>query len=154
MTLPSSPNKNLQNLERAGALKAEPTSRQEIAGFLSGAADALGDSKQPHLSVSGHFKLAYDAAHALALVALRAHDYRPAQGPGHRRIVFQSLQHTVHAPAELWRTLDKYHDKRNASEYGGIVNVSSAEANDLIDTTDKLHRLVMDWLKKNRPELL
>lgn len=149
-----SPNKNLQNLEKVGALKPEPTSKQEISGFLGGASDYLRDSNHAGLSPPSRFKLAYDAAHALALAALRANDYRPSQGPGHRKIVFQSLAHTIGAPDALWRTLDKYHDKRNAKEYGGLIQVSPTEATDMVDTTKKLLVLLSEWLSKNRPELL
>jgi len=152
--LPSSPNPNLQNLERVGSLKAEPASKQEIAGFLNGASDYLRDCGQPALSAASRFKLAYDAVHALALTALRANGYRPAQGPGHRRIVFQSLQHTVSAPASLWLTLDKYHDKRNASEYAGLINVSAAEADDIAALAGELNARVKAWLRSQRPDLL
>lgn len=74
----NSPAEKLKNLEKVGSLKREPTSREEIQGFLSGAHTYLQDSQNLANSAASRFQLAYSAAHALALVALRAHGYRPA----------------------------------------------------------------------------
>jgi hypothetical protein len=89
----------LDNLVKTGQLKAEPTSKSELAGFLANADQSLVDARISGLSSANCFKLAYDAAHALALAAMRAHGYRPGSGPGHRAIVFQSLVHTIGASA-------------------------------------------------------
>ncbi|MDH3673042.1 MAG: hypothetical protein OES46_18085 [Gammaproteobacteria bacterium] len=48
---------------------------------------------------------------------------------------------------------DKYHTKRNASEYAGILNVSENETEDLVNTTETLLELVVGWLKMNRSDL-
>jgi hypothetical protein len=148
------PSENLRNLEKRELLKREPTSRKEIGGFLKAAQTYLNDSKQPALSAASRFKLAYDAAHALALTALRTHNYRPSGEKGHRAIVFQTLPHTVSADVALWRTLDKYHTKRNALEYAGLLDVSENEAEDLVNTTEALLEVVLGWLKANKPDLL
>lgn len=60
-----------------------------------------------------------NAAHALALAALRFHGYRS----GSRYLVFQCLQHTVDLPVEQWRVLDQAHRKRNLAEYEGYMDV-------------------------------
>lgn len=150
----NSSQENLRNLEKAGSLKREATSPNEIQGFLASANALLADSKNINLSSPGRFSLAYDATYALALIALRLHDLRPAEGKGHRFIVFQCLAHTIDAPAEIWASLGKAHNKRNASVYGGLVEASSSETKDLIRTADELHGLVIGWLKANRPDLL
>lgn len=149
-----SPQEKLANLEKAGLLKSEATSKKEIEGFLAAAKSRLADSKNAQISFAGRFSLAYDAAYALALLALRANGFRPAEGKGHRFIVFQCLAHTVGVPSAIWASLSKAHEKRNASVYSGLVEASVAETEDLIATTDKLFELATDWLKKNRPDLL
>lgn len=53
------------------------------------------------------FDLAYNAAHALALAALRWHGYRSEN----RYLVFQALAHTVGFPPAKWRVLDLCHNK-------------------------------------------
>lgn len=144
----------LDNLVATGRLKREPTSRDEIAGFLASAAVSLADAQVPALSSQGRFKHAYDAAHALALVALRANGYRPEKGLGHRAIVFQLLAHTIGADPRLWSTLDRYHTKRNRSEYGGMIDASDAEARDLLALARELEAALLEWLRTHHTSLM
>ena len=104
--------------------------------------------------MASRFSLAYDAAHALALIALRVHGYRPGRGLGHRMVVFSTLVHTVASPAAECAALLRYHTKRNSSEYAGLVNASEAEARDLIEVTGALRDRVRAWLGAHRPDLL
>ena len=145
---------NLANLARAGLLAAEPTSAEEVGRLLQGSDAQLRDSLTTSLSAPSRFVLAYGAAHALALAALRAEGYRPVASKGHRKVIFQVLEATAGAPRELWLALDRYHDRRNAAEYEGAPPASEAEAKDLVALTTKLHRLVLDRLRRNRPEFL
>lgn len=68
-------------------LKAEPPDRMEFAGLCRSGLARLKDAGTPALSLEGRFDLAYNAAHALCLAALRWHGYRS----GNRYIVFQLL---------------------------------------------------------------
>lgn len=74
------------------------------------------------LSLDSRFDLAYNAAHAFSLAALRWHGYRSEN----RYTVFQCLEHTVKLPPELWRVLDQAHRKRNLAEYEGHLEVDQA----------------------------
>jgi hypothetical protein len=67
------------------------------------------------LPTARRFDLAYNAAHALSLAALRWHGYRPDE----RYIVFQALAHTLQMTPEEWRVLDQAHRRRNRFEYAG-----------------------------------
>jgi hypothetical protein len=80
------------------------------------------------LSLEGRFDLAYNAAHALCLAALRWHGYRPAN----RYIVFQVLPHTLGLGAEVWRVLAKCHEVRNLGEYEGDLNIDDRLLMDLL----------------------
>lgn len=88
----------------------------------------LADAGNAALSLEGRFDLAYNAAHALCLAALRRHGYRSTN----RYIVFQLLPHTLRLGPEVWRVLAKCHDMRNQSEYEGILNVDERIVVDLI----------------------
>ena len=143
----------LDDLIRSGRLRREPTSPQEIARFLASARTSLADASIPALSPSGRFKHAYDAAHALALCALRAHGLRPASVPGHRAVVFEALEASVAAERKLWATLVRYHTRRNKSEYEGLATVSDAEARELLALATTLEERVTTWLVKFRPQL-
>lgn len=144
----------LANLVKTGQLKAEPTSRDELAGYLGHAAQCLNDAALAGISASGRFEFAYTAAHALALAALRANGVRPDQGPGHRAIVFQSLAHTIGAPEDLWSVLNRYHTKRNKSEYVQWTEVTASEAADLLKLAGVLETRVRGWLKIHHPKFL
>ncbi|WP_291990367.1 hypothetical protein [Candidatus Accumulibacter sp. ACC007] len=144
----------LENLVRIGQLKLEPPSDDEIATALRKAAIYLADAGIPSLSPPGRFMLACDAAHALAFAALRASGYRPDSGRGHRAVVFQTLAITVKAPPQIWITLDRYHTRRNASEYGGMAEASAGEADDLLATARALQDLLRSWLASHRPSAL
>lgn len=131
----------LDNLVRIGQLKPEPPARDEIISYLRKAATYLRDAALDGISPAGRFMLAYDAAHSLAFAALRAKGYRPDAARGHRAVVFQTLETTVGAPKELWVALDRYHTRRNASEYAGMVEASTAEADDLLELAQQLEAL-------------
>ena len=109
----------LDNLVRAGQLKSEPAAQAEIDGLLGSGQRRLADAQNTTLSPESRFDLAYNAAHALSLVALRWHGYRSES----RYLVFQSLAHTLKLPPEQWRVLDQAHRARNLAEYEGETDV-------------------------------
>ena len=109
----------LENLVKTGALKRETGTQSEFDGLLGSGSVRLRDARNEGLAPESCFDLAYNAAHALALAALRWHGYRPDK----RYIVFQALQHTVGISVAVWRVLDKAHRLRNAAEYEGEVSV-------------------------------
>lgn len=119
----------LENLTGPGKpLKAEPPDTKEFAGLMRSGLARLADADNVALSLEGRFDLAYNAAHALCLAALRRHGYRPTN----RYIVFQLLPHTLSLGPEVWRVLAKCHDMRNQSEYEGILDVDERIVVDLI----------------------
>ncbi len=100
-------NKQIENLVRIRQLKAEPASKEEIAGLLRSGVARLEDSKNEALNMESRFDLAYNAAHALSLGSLRAAGYRSEN----RYLVFQCTQHTLNLEPEQWRVLDHAHRK-------------------------------------------
>src|SRR5580658_7261693 len=103
----------LDNLVRIRQLKAEPGAQAEVDGLLRSGNARLKDTQLKGLSLDSRFDLAYNAAHAFSLAALRWHGYRSEN----RYIVFQCLEHTVKLPPQQWRVLDQAHRKRNLAEY-------------------------------------
>lgn len=119
----------LENLSGPGKmLKAEPPDAAEFAGLKRSAHARLKDAANASLSLEGRFDLAYNAAHALCLAALRWHGYRPSN----RYIVFQVLPHTLGLGPEVWRVLAKCHEIRNLGEYEGDLKVDERIATDLM----------------------
>ena len=126
MAMPS-----LDNLVRTGALKTEPPEQSELDGLIWSGLARLEDAANITLSIDGRFDLAYNAAHALSLAALRWHGYRSEN----RYLVFQTLAHTLKLPAEQWRVLDAAHRKRNFVEYEGMADVDEEIVTALIRMT-------------------
>lgn len=113
------PRPQLENLVRIGQLKTESAAESELDGLIRSGIRRLADAERNELSLDSRFDLAYNAAHALALAALRFRGYRSES----RYLVFQCLQHTIDLPREQWRVLDQAHRKRNLAEYEGEMDV-------------------------------
>jgi len=65
----------LENLVAIGTLKREPCSPPEFEGLVRSGEARLLDAANPALAIESRFDLAYNAAHALALAALRRAAY-------------------------------------------------------------------------------
>jgi hypothetical protein len=136
MTIPE-----LDNLVRVNQLKAEAGTQSEFDGLVRSGLARLKDVEQnPGLSQESRFDLAYNAAHALSLAALRWHGYRSE----HRYIVFQCLAHTIKLPASQWRILDQAHRKRNLAEYEGDMDIEESLLAALIEITKEVAKHVQE----------
>lgn len=122
----SSPLDNLTG--PSGDLIGEPPDRAEFDGLCGSAKSRLIDAANISLSLESRFVLAYGAAHAFCLAALRAHGFRPKK----RYIVFQVLPHTLGLGPEVWRILSKAHETRNLGEYEGDLNIDERFVTDLV----------------------
>lgn len=110
----------LERLVKSGILHREAADEDEVESLVASGRVRLVDSENQGLSIESRFDLAYNAAHALALAAIRRSGYRSSK----RYIVFQCLGHTLGIPAEQWRVLDDAHRKRNNAEYEGVFDVN------------------------------
>lgn len=126
----TSPLENLSGPSKP--LAAEPPDAQELEGLRRSGFARLRDARTPTLALESRFDLAYNAAHALCLAALREKGYRAR----HRYIVFQVLPHTLGLGPEVWRVLDKAHHQRNVAEYEGVLDVDERLVTDLIAACD------------------
>lgn len=128
----------LDNLVKIQKLKQEPADQNEFNGMLNSAKRRLQDAKVKGLSEDSQFSLAYGAAHALALAAMRWHGYRS----DNRYLVFQCLQHTIGLDNAKWRVLDKCHKQRNLAEYEGNLEITPQLLDELISVTEELLQAV------------
>ena len=129
---------NLDNLVQIKQLKVEAPDQNEFDGMVNSAKRRLRDSQVESLSEDSQFSLAYGAAHALALAAMRWHGYRS----DNRYLVFQCLQHTVGLENAKWRVLDKCHKQRNLAEYEGHLEITPQLLKELILVTEEVLKLV------------
>ena len=128
----------LDNLVKINQLKVELPDQNEFDGMLTSARRRLKDAKIDGLSEDSVFSLAYGAAHALSLAAMRWHGYRS----DNRYLVFQCLQQTIGLENEKWRVLDKCHKQRNLAEYGGHLEITPQLLQELIKVTEELLKSV------------
>lgn len=124
----------LDNLVRVGQLKEASAGSEELDGLRQSGLSRLADAERSELSFESRFDLAYNAAHALALYALRRRGYRSAN----RYLVFQVLPETARLASGTWRVLAKAHEKRNLAEYEGYLDRDERLLDDLIAATQVL----------------
>ena len=125
-------------LEQLRDLKPEPPDPQEIRRLVAVAETWLADSARTELSSETRFVLAYGAAHAVCVAALRRLGYRTEK----RYLVFQLLPTTLGLGPEVWRVLDKAHEKRNLLEYEGMTDI---EPQLLTDTLQAATAVLKAW---------
>lgn len=130
----------LDNLLKTGLLKEEPFNQQEFKGLVDSGQKRLKDALNTKLSFESRFDLAYNAAHALSLAALRWHGFRS----NNRYAVFQILPHTIGVGPDVWRVLAKCHDKRNLAEYEGTLDIDEKLLAELLTST----KVIMDHVLK------
>src|SRR5262249_28087788 len=128
----------LDNRVKIGKLKVELGTRAEFDGLVDSARKRLADARNESLADQSRFDLAYNAAHGLALAALRQKGYRSEN----RYIVFQALIHTVGMDAPTCRVLSKAHTERNLAEYEGRSEVDQQLLSELIRSATRLETAV------------
>lgn len=128
----------LENLVKIGKLKKETCAKSEYEGYLKSGNNRLADAHNEDLSDDSRFDLAYSAAHALALAALRRKGYRSED----RYIVFQALPHTIRLDPAKMKIFARAHNERNLAEYEGRTEVNPKLLEELIQLTDELSGVV------------
>lgn len=116
------------SLVGAGLLKRESPDADEFLGLIHSGIVRLSDAEKARISLESRFDLAYNAAHAFSLAALRHKGFRATN----RYVVFQALEITLGVAPGVWRVLAKCHQIRNQSEYEGDPGVDEKLVNDLI----------------------
>jgi hypothetical protein len=124
----------LDNLARVGQLKSEPCAQSEFDGLIKAGRAGMADARNEALAPQSRFALAYNAAHAFALAALRWHGYRSQN----RYVVFQAVPHTLGVGAQITRLLSKAHELRNLAEYEGHFDVDTRFLADLLSAVAQL----------------
>jgi hypothetical protein len=109
-------------------LRKEAPDAKEFGNLKRSGLKRLADAENEANSAESRIDLAYNAAHALCLAALRHAGYRAAN----RYIVFQALPHTLSLGPDVWRVLAHGHDLRNRGEYEGDLYVDEHLLADLI----------------------
>jgi hypothetical protein len=129
---------SLENLAKIGSLKREAPAQAEIDNLVGSGRKRLKDAKNAANALESRFDLAYNAAHALALAALRRRGYRSEN----RYLVFQALAHTLGMDDAEWRVLATCHERRNKFEYEGVLNIDERLLAESIGVAEKILALL------------
>jgi len=144
---------SLETWAKNGWLRPHKITRQEIVDLLGVIERDLKDA-QRDLSADWKFGIAYNAALQLCTILLNASGYRPEKLQAHYRTL-QSLPLILGAERkDDGDYLDTCRKTRNTAEYDSAGVTSEADAKELIEFTKRLREGVLDWLKKNHPELV
>lgn len=145
---------SLDEWERSGWLRNYETSAKEISNLLSLVERDFKDALQEEISLDWRFNIAYNAALQLATLILYASGYRAGRGESKHYRVIQAISLIMGNQLNPIRDyLDSCRRKRNISEYDAVGTVSEKEFNDLIRTARDFKIQVIDWLRKNHPDL-
>ncbi len=142
----------LKQWESNGWLKAEPGTRKEIGNLLAIVERDLKDATGS-VSPDWQFSIAYNAALKLCAILLRAEGYRPAHGLEHYRTIMAMPLTLGESRKEDATYLDSCRSKRNKVEYDYVGGASGSDAKELLAFAKVLREQVLQWLKKDHPEL-
>ncbi len=99
--------------------------------------------------------MAYNAARALATVAIRASGYRIKQTGGAHYNTFLALPLAMGAAFEaLAAYFDTCRQSRNDLSYDAANVVSQSDAAELLKKTIRFRKDLEEWLRKNHPTLV
>jgi uncharacterized protein (UPF0332 family) len=144
---------SLQRLLSEGRLRPHQTSVREIVELCEVADRDLADAAVLQLSTDRRFATAYNAALALATMALHAGGYR-AVGIGHHWATFQALSEIM-GPQQQARQdyFDHCRGRRNTADYDRAGVTTESQAQELLAEATAFREEVLEWLRVEHPEL-
>ena len=134
-------------------LTEHESSPQEVANLLAVVDRDLGDAEVEGLSSDRRLGISYNAALQLSILALAAAGYRATRDKSHLYSIL-SLQYTVGVAPEIVDTLDSVRRKRHQTNYERAGTASHSEAEEVRELASDLREQVLDWLRREHPELL
>lgn len=145
---------SLRDLLAQGLLRPHKTSATEVAELLLVVDRDLADASITQLSADRRFATAYNAALALATIALHVAGYRTA-GAGHHWATFQMLPEIMGTQAQPRADyLNACRSKRNITDYDRAGEISETEVTEILDEARVFRADLIAWLRTHRPGLL
>jgi len=144
---------SLQQWAANGWLKSHKTSTQEISDLFSIVDRDLTDAEKG-FSPDWRFGIAYNAALKLCTILLQASGYRAEKSLQHYRTIHSLpiiLGSNRKKDAEY---LEACRKKRNIVEYDYVGGATEDDVKELITFIIELRKDVVEWLRKNHPQLL
>lgn len=137
---------SLEEMLRRSELKREKAVPGEIERMLSAVERRLQDAEHENIHPETRLEQAYHVILGCALVALRSHDLRLVNRPGHHVVALDSLADTMGlSPARIdyFQTL---RDLRNRDLYTGSAHISVTQAVEAVEEARRLVQELTSWL--------
>ena len=144
---------SLEQWVENGWLCPHQSSKQEIEDLLSIVSRDLSDA-EGDISADWRFGIAYNAALKLCTILLHASGYRPEKNLQHYRTIASMPLILGDQRKDEADYLETCRRKRNTAEYDRAGVVTEQDASELAEFCVDLRHEVLDWLKKNHPELV
>ena len=146
-------NAALKPLLDAGWIDDLPPTRDEIEALLSVLSRSLDEASGPLKYPDTRFDLAYRAVLTAATIVVRAEGARVHRQRYHEQ-TFRALQ-LLNLPrlSKQSAYYDACRRKRNVAEYEMAGNVSTGEAQDLLQEAERLAKAVREWLSEEHDDL-
>ena len=147
-------NKALKPLLEAGWIDDLAATPDEIESLLSVLARALDEASGPLKYPDTRFDLAYRAVLTAATIVVRAEGARVHRQRYHEQ-TFRALQLlNIPSLSKQAAYYDACRRKRNVAEYEMAGNVSSKEAQDLLQEAERLSEAAREWLAREHADLV
>jgi hypothetical protein len=137
---------SLRDLEERGFIERIPSDSPEIANLIRLADRHLDDTQVKGLSPDSVLIHAYEAARTLALIALRACNYRPRTIVAAHVTTIDSLKFTLGLDVKPVAQLHTLKNKRHRNIYDSAGTTTKREAAEAVDFALKLKATVIAWL--------
>ena len=123
-----------------------------IKRLVAAANRNISDSKVQAVSNENRFDSAYKAILQMANAPLQVNGLRPSTSqPGHHMTMLQSLPKTLGVNPKTVIVYDILRKQRQVVDYSGEL-ISPESVRECIKQAEKLQKLMLDWLEKNKPE--
>lgn len=130
------------------------TSKQEIEHLLQIVDRDLSDASATSISADRRHATAYNAALQLATIVLHASGYRAKSKVGHHWITIMLIPDLMgKEKRDQARAFNAAREKRNITDYDYAGHISGEEVEKLIKEVKKFKMEVLNWLKKQHPNL-
>ena len=129
--------------------RLEP-SAGEIDRLLGAIARRLEDARNLSIHAETRLGQAYHAILNCALVALRANNLRPVNGPGKHFYALESLLHTLGVEQKRVDYYQGLRDLRNKDIYEGSIHLSEREVEEAIEEAVWLQEHLHAWLAERQ----
>jgi len=137
---------SLQEMLLRSELKREEAVPGEIKRMLGTVQRRLQDAEHEDIHPETRLEQAYHAILGCALIALRVHDLRTVNRPGHHMVALESLADTLGLSIDRIDYFQTLRDLRNKDLYTGGTYISDSQAAEAVEEARKLAEDLAGWL--------